>query len=35
MPPLLRDGGQLVLFGSVAGYIGLPGGSLIQRPRLR
>lgn len=25
-PPLLRDGGQLVLFGSVAGYIGLPGG---------
>ena len=25
-PPLLRDRGQLVLFGSVAGYIGLPGG---------
>lgn len=25
-PPLLRTGGQLVLFGSVAGYIGLPGG---------
>lgn len=25
-PPLLKDGGQLVLFGSVAGYIGLPGG---------
>lgn len=25
-PPLLRDGGQLVLFGSVAGYIGLPRG---------
>lgn len=25
-PPLIRDGGQLVLFGSVAGYIGLPGG---------
>ena len=25
-PPLLRDGGQLVLFGSVAGYIGLKGG---------
>lgn len=25
-PPLLRDGGQLVLFGSVAGYMGLPGG---------
>lgn len=25
-PPLLRDGGQLALFGSVAGYIGLPGG---------
>lgn len=25
-PPLLRDGGQLVLFGSVAGYIGLPKG---------
>lgn len=25
-PPLLRDGGQLVLFGSVAGYLGLPGG---------
>lgn len=25
-PPLLRDGGQLVLFGSVAGYFGLPGG---------
>lgn len=25
-PPLLREGGQLVLFGSVAGYIGLPGG---------
>lgn len=28
-PPLLRDGGQLVLFGSVAGYIGLPGGAAI------
>jgi len=25
-PPLLRDRGQLVLFGSVAGWIGLPGG---------
>ncbi|KGJ05836.1 Short-chain dehydrogenase [Paracoccus halophilus] len=25
-PPLLRDGGQLLLFGSVAGYLGLPGG---------
>ena len=25
-PPLIRDGGQLVLFGSVAGYVGLPGG---------
>lgn len=25
-PPLLRDKGQLVLFGSVAGYVGLPGG---------
>lgn len=25
-PPLLRDGGQLVLFGSVAGYVGLPKG---------
>lgn len=25
-PPLLRDGGQLVLFGSVAGYLGLPRG---------
>lgn len=25
-PPLLRDGGQLVLFGSVAGYVGLKGG---------
>ncbi|VDC18953.1 SDR family NAD(P)-dependent oxidoreductase [Pseudogemmobacter humi] len=25
-PPLLRDGGQLVLFGSVAGWFGLPGG---------
>ncbi|MCC0065253.1 MAG: SDR family NAD(P)-dependent oxidoreductase [Defluviimonas sp.] len=25
-PPLVRDGGQLVLFGSVAGYLGLPGG---------
>lgn len=25
-PPLLRDGGQLVLFGSVAGYLGLPKG---------
>lgn len=25
-PPLLRHGGQLVLFGSVAGWIGLPGG---------
>lgn len=26
VPPLLREGGQLVLFGSVAGYLGLPGG---------
>lgn len=25
-PPLLHDGGQLVLFGSVAGYMGLPKG---------
>ncbi|WP_460275351.1 SDR family NAD(P)-dependent oxidoreductase [Celeribacter sp. ULVN23_4] len=25
-PPLIEDGGQLVLFGSVAGYFGLPGG---------
>jgi len=25
-PPLLRDGGQFVLFGSVAGYLGLPRG---------
>lgn len=25
-PRLIRNGGQLVLFGSVAGYIGLPGG---------
>lgn len=25
-PALLREGGQLVLFGSVAGYFGLPGG---------
>lgn len=25
-PPLLREGGQLVLFGSVAGYFGLPRG---------
>lgn len=25
-PRLLREGGQLVLFGSVAGYVGLPGG---------
>lgn len=25
-PPLIKDGGQLVLFGSVAGYFGLPGG---------
>lgn len=25
-PALIRDGGQLVLFGSVAGYLGLPGG---------
>jgi len=25
-PPLIKEGGQLVLFGSVAGYIGLPGG---------
>lgn len=25
-PPLIRDGGQLALFGSVAGYFGLPGG---------
>lgn len=25
-PPLLRTGGQLVLFGSVAGWVGLPGG---------
>lgn len=29
-PPLLRDGGQLVLFGSVAGYIGLPGAALFS-----
>lgn len=29
-PPLLRDGGQLVLFGSVAGYIGLPGGQVYS-----
>lgn len=26
VPPSLRSGGQLVLFGSVAGYFGLPGG---------
>lgn len=26
VPPALRPGGQLVLFGSVAGYFGLPGG---------
>lgn len=26
VPPLLREGGQLALFGSVAGYMGLPGG---------
>ena len=26
VPVLLRDGGQLVLFGSVAGYVGLPRG---------
>ena len=26
VPPLLRSGGQLVLFGSVAGWVGLPGG---------
>lgn len=25
-PPRIIDGGQLVLFGSVAGYFGLPGG---------
>lgn len=25
-PPLLRQGGQLVFFGSVAGYLGLPKG---------
>ncbi|WP_203595449.1 SDR family oxidoreductase [Salipiger sp. PrR002] len=25
-PKVLRDGGQLVLFGSVAGYVGLPKG---------
>lgn len=25
-PPLIREGGQLVLFGSVAGWFGLPGG---------
>lgn len=25
-PRLVREGGQLVLFGSVAGYFGLPGG---------
>lgn len=25
-PPLLREGGQLVLFGSAAGWFGLPGG---------
>lgn len=29
-PPLIRDGGQLVLFGSVAGYIGLPGGQVYS-----
>lgn len=26
VPPLLSEGGQLVLCGSVAGYVGLPGG---------
>lgn len=26
VPPLLASGGQLVLFGSIAGYFGLPGG---------
>ncbi len=29
-PPLLRDGGQLVLCGSVAGYIGLPQGQIYS-----
>jgi len=29
-PPLIRDGGQLVLFGSVAGYMGLPGGQIYS-----
>lgn len=28
--PLLRNGGQLVLFGSVAGYIGLPKGQIYS-----
>jgi short-subunit dehydrogenase len=26
VPPLIANGGQLVLFGSVAGYLGLPNG---------
>lgn len=30
VPRLLRDGGQLVLFGSVAGYLGLPGGQIYS-----
>ncbi len=29
-PPLLRDGGQLALCGSVAGYIGLPQGQIYS-----
>lgn len=29
-PKVLRDGGQLVLFGSVAGYFGLPGGQIYS-----
>ena len=29
-PPLLRKGGQLVLCGSVAGYIGLPQGQIYS-----
>lgn len=29
-PGLLRDGGQLVIFGSVAGYFGLPNGQLYS-----
>ncbi|WP_050523617.1 SDR family NAD(P)-dependent oxidoreductase [Pseudorhodobacter wandonensis] len=29
-PPLLRDGGQLALCGSIAGYIGLPQGQIYS-----